>query len=109
MEQSKDFEGISPLSYDNTVTETLNRKNISVCCLQETLVPLCFPEDLLNCGGFNIKLETNTLKKRTGIYIRRDIKYVRRKDLESSDRHIVIIDVITNVKTELNQFINFII
>ena len=79
------------------VTETLNSKNINVCCLQETEILPCFPEEILNCGGFNIELETNSTKKRTGIYVRRDIKYTRRKDLESPDCHIVIIDVVANV------------
>ena len=86
------------------VTETLNSKNISICCLQEIEVPLCFHEELLNCGGFNLELETNSVKKTTGIYVRRDIKYTRRKDLESPDYRIVIIDVIADVKISIISF-----
>ena len=40
-----------------------------------------------------IELEQNTVKKRVGIYIHEDTKYVRRKDLEKENCHIVIIDV----------------
>ena len=38
----------------------------------------------------------NSDKKRAGIYIRSDLKYVRRSDLENGDRHLVIIDVLSH-------------
>ena len=41
------------------------------------------------------------LKKRTGIYVRKDIKYTRKKDLESPDCHIVIIDVLANITLKI--------
>ena len=41
------------------------------------------------------------MKKRSGIYIRKDTKYVRRKDLEKENHHIVVIDIIVNVKIRL--------
>ena len=84
----------------DTVTGYLKSKNIMICCLQETEIPMNFPEDFLDCGDFNIELELNDTKKRTGIYIRRDVKYKRRKDLEKKNYHVVIIDVIgtTNMR-----------
>ena len=75
----------------DVVTGYLTSNNIHVCCLQETEVPLGFPEKLLNCGGYNIELEQNSQKKRVGIYIQRDVVYKRRIDLEKEDHHIVII------------------
>ena len=45
------------------VTDILNQNNVSVCCLQETEIPSGYPEDILNCGGFNLELETNNNKK----------------------------------------------
>ena len=77
------------------------RKNIGVCCLQETEIPMGFPENILNCNGYNLELEMNTVKKRTGIFIRRDIKYQRREDLEKTGMHIVVIDLLLDVKIRL--------
>ena len=57
-----------------------------------------FPENILNCNGFNLELEMNTTKKRVGIYIRKNIKYRRREDLEKAGMHIVIIDVMLDVQ-----------
>ena len=79
----------------DTVTRCLNELNIGICCLQETEVTNDMQENLLNCGNYNIELEDNTVKKRAGIYIRSDINYIRRNDLEEQDSHIVIIDVVT--------------
>ena len=42
------------------VIELLKRNKLSVCCLQETEIPVNYPETLLNCGGYNLELETNT-------------------------------------------------
>ena len=78
----------------DSVIETLKQNDIQICCLQETEIDVNFPEKVLNCSGFNIELETNTVKKRTGIYLRTDVKYNRRTDLEKNDMHIIIVDVI---------------
>ena len=53
-----------------------------------------FPEGLLDCGEYNIELELNDTKKRAGIYVRRDVKYKRRIDLEKKNCHVVIIDIL---------------
>ena len=52
-----------------------------------------FHENVLNCGGYNIELEQNSVKKRLGIYIQQELNYVRRTDLEKDVNHIVIIDL----------------
>ena len=75
------------------VCDYLTTNNIAICCLQETKIPMNFPEDVLNCNNYVIELEQNSLKKRAGIFIHKDVKYVRRKDLEKVNCHIVIIDV----------------
>ena len=80
------------------VTDLLQRNNITVCCLQETEVPQNFPEKVLDCGGFTFELEINSDKKRAGIYLRNNVKYIRRDDLEKENFHIVIVDVFTSVK-----------
>ena len=63
------------------VCDYLVKNKINACCLQETEIPMNFPEDVLNCNDYVIELEQNTVKKRVGIYIHKDTKYVRRKDL----------------------------
>ena len=45
------------------VTDTLQRKEIGICCPQETKIPNDFPVSILNSGGYNIELEVNSTKK----------------------------------------------
>ena len=58
--------------------------------MQEVEVQMNFPGKLLNCGDYNLELELNTVKKRTVIYLKKDIKYTRRIDLEKENLQIVI-------------------
>ena len=60
---------------------------------QETEIPVNFPDSSLNCNGYVAELEQNTRKKRSGIYIKSDIDYTRRTNLEKQDFHIVIVDI----------------
>ena len=53
-----------------------------------------FPEEVLNCNEYVLELELNNLKKRSGIYIKKNIKYQRRNDLEKENCHVVIIDIV---------------
>ena len=48
---------------------------------------------MLNCNGYTLELELNEDKKRVVIYIAQSIEYIRRKDLEETGCHVVIIDV----------------
>ena len=36
------------------VADYLKANDVSVCCLQETKIPMNFPENLLNCGGYTV-------------------------------------------------------
>ena len=78
------------------VTSCLSALNIEICCLQETEIVNGFPDNILNCGGFNIELETNTYKRRVGVYLQKDIKYKRRFELEKENHHVVIIDIMAS-------------
>ena len=40
-------------------------------------------------------------KKRVGVYLRNDIKYERKLDLEEAGMHIIIVDILLNVKIRL--------
>ena len=84
-----------------TVTDYLSANNVQICGLQETEIPVNFPEKSLNCGGYNIELEMNSVKKRVGFYIKSNINYVRRSDLEKENCHVTIIDIKSNVPFRL--------
>ena len=81
------------------VTNYLKLNNVDLCCLQETEVPSNFPENVLNTGGYILELKLNNCKKRAGIYIRSDIKYKRRHDLEMKNYHLV------NIAQQLELFV----
>ena len=61
----------------------------SVCGLQEIELEKDFPENLLNCGGYNLEVELNTGKRRAGIYIKNGVQYKRRTDLETENCHVL--------------------
>ena len=60
-----------------------------------------FPEEILNCNNYNLELEMNNTKKRVGIYVAKSVNYIRRKDLERENLHIVIIDILGNRPTRI--------
>ena len=45
------------------VCDYLTTNNIAICCLQETKIPMNFPEDVLNCNNYVIELKQNSLEK----------------------------------------------
>ena len=77
----------------DSVIDHLTRNQIDICALQETEISTGFPEQILNISNYNLELESNTVKKRSGFYIKSDIKFTRRKDLEKENLHVVIVDV----------------
>ena len=81
------------------VTEYLKSNDISVCCMQETEIPNNYPLNILNCNNYNLEIESSDAKRRTGIYLRANISYTRRRDLETNNLHIVIVDI--NVSTKI--------
>ena len=79
---------------------------MDVCCLQETEVVFGVPENILNSGNYNLELENNSVKKRAGIYIHKDISYIRRNDLELPDILILVIDANAYKKIRIINFIS---
>ena len=51
------------------VTDYLSKNNINACCVQETEIPINYPEEILDCNNYILELELNEVKKRSGIYI----------------------------------------
>ena len=84
------------------MVDILSVKKIYICCLQETDIPNGFPENILNCGGYNIELEMNSEKKRVGIYVSTAVNYTRRSDLDQENVLVVIIDVKSDIQLRIN-------
>ena len=80
------------------VSNLLESNNLSVCCLQECEVPNLLCEKTLTTMNYSIELEQNDNKKRVGMYIKNNLNYKRRKNLEEKNNHLVVIDV----KLEVN-------
>ena len=76
------------------VTSYLKLNNVDICCLQETEISPNFPENILSTDGYNLELELNDNKKRAGIYVKNNVKYKRREDLEIKNHHLVVIDIL---------------
>ena len=75
------------------IIHEIRKEQIDICCLQECEVSCTLDENTLSFRDYSIELEENTYKKRTGIYINNRVSYNRRKDLESQNCNIVIIDI----------------
>ena len=70
-------------SKKNEVKRLIIDNDIDILCVQESEIPNGYPVGLLTFKSFNYKNESNDLKSRCGIYIRNNISYVRRDDLET--------------------------
>ena len=92
----------------NLVKELIIRDQIDVLCMQETQINLNIDHNLLSFPGYTIETETNTSTSRTAIYIRNNIQYLRRRELEGQDSHLVIIDLLgSHVSRIINLYRSF--
>ena len=66
-------------------------------CLSEWLshysLPSWYYPNLLAIDGYQLELESNAIKARTGFYVKNNIKFKRRTDLEGLNSNLVIIDI----------------
>ena len=67
------------------VIEKLRKQKIESCCMQEVDLETNFPIKNLTTRDYNFECEVNEIKSRTGIYVKLDIIYIRRQDLEGSN------------------------
>ena len=72
--------------------------------LPEVEVESGFDHSTLNIKGYDLEIETNSVKSRTGIYISKDINYSRKIDLEGVNSHIIVIDI--EGRSEIRRIIN---
>ena len=75
-------------------------------CLSEWLshysLPSWYYPNLLD--GYQLELESNAIKARTGFYVKNNIKFKRRTDLEGLNSNLVIIDF--EGRGEVSRIIN---
>ena len=76
------------------VKNVIFQEEIDILCLQETEIEINIDHNLLSFPGFNYESETNTVRSRVGCYVKSSISYVRRRDLEGFNSHLIILDVI---------------
>ena len=81
-------------SKKDLVKKYIQDNNIDVCCLQETELNVNLNTDLLTFPGYSIEVESNDNKQRVAVYVSNRLNYRRRNDLEGSNNHIIIIDLI---------------
>ena len=61
--------------------------------MQATEINPNLDHNLLSFPGYGVKVECNSEKSRTVMYISSKIDYIRRRDLEGTDSNMVIIDL----------------
>ena len=83
------------------VRNLLYENNIDVLCLQETELRPNIDLNNLNIKGYTLEVEKNREKKRVATYIKNNLSYIRRSDLESPDLHLIILDLKTKNKVRL--------
>ncbi len=66
---------------------------IDILCLQETELDVNLDHDLMSFKNYNYESEINDIRSRVGTFINFGLDYIRRRDLEGVNNHVVIIDV----------------
>ena len=69
----------------DVVSQTILSNEIDICVLQEIDIPAGYDSDLLSFGSYTLEVEDNTVKARTGIYLKNGINYIRRNKLEGQN------------------------
>ena len=92
------------------VKNILISNNLDVLSMQEIEIEHDFDCELLRIPGYVLETEVNTNKKRVGCYVKSNIKYVRRFDLEKANCLMIILDIdssIGYVKRIINIYRSF--
>ena len=89
-----------------SIDKQLSNK-IDILCLQEVDLEFGFNENLLSIPGYDLLVEKNSIKARSGIFISNKVNYTRMFNLEGVDSHIVILDIegISDIKRIINVYL----
>ena len=83
------------------IKRIIGENNIDILCLQETEIERDYETENLKINDYRLEMENNSLKSRTGVYVRDTIDYERRTDLEGQDKHLVILDLLGEKKMRI--------
>ena len=75
------------------VKQLINEESIDILCLQETELEVNLDHNLLGLPDFNYESEQNDRQARVGCYVKSNVVYNRRSDLEGVNSHLIILDV----------------
>ena len=75
------------------VKQLINEESIDILCLQETELEVNLDHNLLSLPDFNYESEQNDRQARVGCYVKSNVVYNRRSDLEGVNSHLIILDV----------------
>ena len=81
------------------IKQIVMQEKIDILCLQETELNKNLDHNLLSFPGYCYESETNEALSRVGVYIKSDINFVRRTELEGVNQHIILIDVIGSINS----------
>ena len=87
------------------VKRLLAENDIDILCMQEIELKNDFDCNLMRIPGFVFEAESSK-KKRVGCFVRDNIKYTRRNDLEKVNSHILIIDI-EGTNDKMKRVINY--
>ena len=68
-------------------------EHIDVLCLQETELEKNLNHNLMSFPGYIYESEMNDTRSRVGCYVKSNISYVRRVELEGLNSHLIILDI----------------
>jgi exonuclease III len=75
------------------VKQLILDNKIDILCLQETELECNLDHNLMSFNKYSYESEDNSIKSRVGCYINYSIDYIRRRDLEDKNLHLIILDV----------------
>ena len=85
--------GIGLTNKKDYVIGTMNEKENDVCCMEEVEIKPDYDHKLLSSSDFKLIIEKNTVKARSGIYIRNGIDIRQRPHLEGVDSGLIEVDL----------------
>ena len=77
------------------IKEQLYKEKIDILCIQEAEVEIDEDEKDYAIDGYQMELENSTSKRRTLVYIDKNVNYVRKSQMEKKDAHIILLEVKT--------------
>jgi len=77
------------------IKEQLYKEKIDILCIQEAEMEIDEDEKDYAIDGYQMELENSTSKRRTLVYIDKNVNYVRKSQMEKKDAHIILLEVKT--------------